>query len=167
MDRLKQDSFPKSCTDFFPFPIKAPYISPLDYLVHFIKFCKPITSCYIETCILINRFIKIIDRCDIFNQFTFHRIFLTAFVIATKYYDDYYFSNKYYARVGGIATSHLNSLEITFLKILNFNLFTTMEEFSHVLFMLELEKQLDLFLQNLNKDLDGFIDEFKRLKIVT
>lgn len=33
---------------------------------------------------------------------------ITAVVVATKYLDDFYFKNSFYARLGGIATELLN-----------------------------------------------------------
>ena len=33
-----------------------------------------------------------------------HRLMITAVVIATKYYDDFYFKNTFYAKLGGITT---------------------------------------------------------------
>ena len=35
------------------------------------------------------------------NTMTIHRLFLTSLLLAAKYYDDLYFNNKFYARVGG------------------------------------------------------------------
>ena len=37
-----------------------------------------------------------------------HRLMITAVTIATKYYDDLYFKNTFYAKLGGIATDLLN-----------------------------------------------------------
>jgi hypothetical protein len=37
-----------------------------------------------------------------------HRLIITAVVVATKFYDDFYFNNKFYARLGGIALALLN-----------------------------------------------------------
>ncbi len=33
-----------------------------------------------------------------------HRLMITAVVIATKYFDDFYFKNSFYAKLGGITT---------------------------------------------------------------
>lgn len=44
-------------------------------------------------------------------------------MIAAKFYDDQYFDNNYYARVGGITNSELNILELEFLKLIRFGLF--------------------------------------------
>ena len=52
-----------------------------------------------------------------------HRLMITAVVVATKYYDDFYFKNTFYAKLGGIQTQLLNEMEEEFLHMLNFNCF--------------------------------------------
>jgi hypothetical protein len=54
---------------------------------------------------------------------------LTAQVIASKYLDDFYFKNSYYANVGGIPLQMLNQLEIEFLTLINFNSYIEQETF--------------------------------------
>ena len=44
-------------------------------------------------------------------------------MVAAKFFDDKYYNNEYYSRVGGINNKELNSLEIEFLNFINFNLF--------------------------------------------
>ena len=44
-------------------------------------------------------------------------------VLAIKYNEDDYYSNKYYAKVGGIALKELNELEYNLLILLEFNAF--------------------------------------------
>ena len=36
---------------------------------------------------------------------------ITAVVVATKYYDDFYFKNTFYAKLGGIQPQLLNEME--------------------------------------------------------
>ena len=43
--------------------------------------------------------------------------------LAAKYFDDQYYNNQYYGRVGGIPCLELNSLELEFLFLTNFTLF--------------------------------------------
>jgi hypothetical protein len=44
-------------------------------------------------------------------------------MVAAKFFDDVYYNNEYFAKVGGISNKELNALEIEFLNYLNFNLF--------------------------------------------
>jgi hypothetical protein len=50
-------------------------------------------------------------------------------MLAAKFFDDQYFNNAYYAKVGGVPPGEMNSLEIEFLFMLNFNLFGATETF--------------------------------------
>ena len=43
--------------------------------------------------------------------------------MAAKFFDDQYYDNRYYSRVGGIPCLELNSLELEFLFLTNFTLF--------------------------------------------
>jgi len=43
-------------------------------------------------------------------------------MLAAKFFDDFYFSNEYYAKIGGISTREMNMLEIEFLNSINFTL---------------------------------------------
>ena len=41
-------------------------------------------------------------------------------ILAIKYNEDDYYSNEYYAKVGGVNQSEFNELEYNFLVLLNF-----------------------------------------------
>jgi hypothetical protein len=74
-----------------------------------------------------------IDRlCDLnqlhLNDFNIHRIILATVLIAIKYNEDDYYSNDYYAKVGGISLQEINTLEYECVKLLNHKLFVE-EEF--------------------------------------
>jgi hypothetical protein len=43
-------------------------------------------------------------------------------MLAAKFFDDTYFNNAFYARVGGVPIVELNSLEVEFLFMINFSL---------------------------------------------
>ena len=44
-------------------------------------------------------------------------------MLAAKFFDDQYFNNAYYAKVGGVPCNEINSLEVEFLFMTNFSLF--------------------------------------------
>ena len=50
-------------------------------------------------------------------------------MVAAKFLDDVYCSNKNWAEVGGIPNAELNNLETEFLFLLSFNLYITREEY--------------------------------------
>lgn len=49
----------------------------------------------------------------------FVRILLSALLVATKFYDDCYYSNANYAKMAGIRLHELNSLEAGFLRLIS------------------------------------------------
>ena len=59
----------------------------------------------------------------------FQRLFLVAVMTAAKFLDDFYYSNKHWAEVGGIPNKELNYLETEFLFRLSFSLYITREEY--------------------------------------
>mmetsp|Transcript_20063 Transcript_20063/g.34545 ORF Transcript_20063/g.34545 Transcript_20063/m.34545 type:complete len:103 (+) Transcript_20063:836-1144(+) len=48
-------------------------------------------------------------------------------MLSAKFLDDTYYNNAYYAKVGGLPLSELNSLELHFLAMIRFNLSITPE----------------------------------------
>ncbi|XBW37485.1 hypothetical protein QEN19_003066 [Hanseniaspora menglaensis] len=54
----------------------------------------------------------------ILDSYNIHRLIITAFTVATKFSQDIYFTNKRYAKVGGISDRELNKLELAFLDLL-------------------------------------------------
>ena len=54
---------------------------------------------------------------------------ITAILLAAKFFDDAYYNNAYYAKVGGVLVSELNGLEVDFLFRINFSLHVQPEVF--------------------------------------
>lgn len=48
-------------------------------------------------------------------------------MLAAKFFDDYFYNNAFYAKLGGVASIEMNSLELEFLQLLNFSLFVSPE----------------------------------------
>ena len=44
-------------------------------------------------------------------------------MLAAKFFDDRYYNNEYYSKVGGISKAEMNKLEAEFLKFINFKLY--------------------------------------------
>lgn len=64
------------------------------------------------------------------TEMSCHRLLSTALVLSIKYLDDEVYSNAYYARVSGLTTDELNSLEAAMLNILDWRLSVDPELFS-------------------------------------
>lgn len=50
-------------------------------------------------------------------------------MLAAKFFDDVYFTNAFYADVGGITVDELNTLEVDFLCRIRFNLYVTPQDY--------------------------------------
>ena len=48
-------------------------------------------------------------------------------MLAAKFFDDYFYNNAFYAKLGGVASIEMNSLELEFLQLLNSSLFVSPE----------------------------------------
>lgn len=57
------------------------------------------------------------------------RLLLTSVMVAAKFLDDMYYSNKHWAQIGGLSLKEVNALEMIFLFRLNFDLQMTRETY--------------------------------------
>ena len=63
------------------------------------------------------------------TELNVHRVVITAVLLAAKFFDDAYYNNAYYAKVGGVLVSEMNGLEVDFLFRIHFSLHVTPELF--------------------------------------
>lgn len=73
---------------------------------------------------------RLIQRNNfLLTELNVHRVIITAILLAAKFFDDAYYNNAYYAKVGGVLVSEMNGLEVDFLFRINFSLHVTPELF--------------------------------------
>jgi len=108
--------------------LKPPSISVLAYLERIHKYASCSTECFILALIYIDRLIQ--RNNFLLSELNVHRVVITSIMLAAKFFDDQYYNNAYYAKVGGVLVSEMNSLEVEFLFRLNFSLHVTPEVFS-------------------------------------
>lgn len=102
------------------------------YVERLIQYTKCSKSVIIYAMIYLRRIEEAECRLYI-SAYTMHRLFITSIMIASKFIDEAYYSNSYYARVGGIASlSEMNRLELEFLRILNFRTYVALDEFEEM-----------------------------------
>jgi len=109
--------------------LRPPPISIQDYLDRIAKYSCCSEECFVLALIYIDRLIQ----CNpdfLVNSLNVHRIIITSVMLAAKFFDDHYYNNAYYGKVGGVSNSEVNSLEIEFLFMVNFNLFVATEEYN-------------------------------------
>ena len=107
---------------------KIPSISIEKYLVRLVSHSKM----EISTLILILIYIDKICKNNKFrlNYFNIHKLIVTSMLVSIKYNEDDYFSNSFYAKVGGVSITELNHLEYEFLSLIDFELYVDEDLFS-------------------------------------
>ena len=103
-------------------------ISVADYLERMLKFMYCSDECYVLALIYLDRIHERTAWLEV-NSNSIHRLFLTGVVIAAKFFEDKYYKNSYYCKVGGISNQELNRLEYHFLRYLDFNLYVSHDEY--------------------------------------
>ncbi|KAH7667116.1 Cyclin-like protein [Dioscorea alata] len=117
--------------------LRAPELSIQMYMERIFKYSKCSPSCFVLANIYIDRFLQ---RPDVrLTSLNVHRLLITSVVIAAKFIDDAFFSNAYYAKVGGVSTREMNKLELNFLFSLDFRLQVSPETFGRYCIQLERE----------------------------
>lgn len=100
--------------------LKPPSISIQHYLERIHKYASCSTECFILALIYIDRMIQ---RNNFhLTDLNVHRVVITGVLLAAKFFDDAYYNNAYYAKVGGVLVAEMNSLEVEFLFRINFSL---------------------------------------------
>lgn len=106
--------------------LRPPQISIKDYLKRIAKFSHCSEECFVLALIYIDRLI-LSNRTFLVNIYNVHRLVIASVMVAAKFFDDEYFNNAHYGRVGGVSCKEVNQLEIEFLFMINFDLLVTNE----------------------------------------
>merc|ERR1719238_157854 len=117
---------PKKVTHFHC--VSAPQLSIHDYLMRISKYFQCSHECFVLCLVYIDRIVKREPKftiCDL----NIHRLLVTSVMLAAKFFDDVYYSNAYYAKVGGVRTQELNALEALFLKLIEYRLHVLPHEY--------------------------------------
>jgi len=107
--------------------LKAPGIGILQYLERIHKYGSCSNECFVLALIYIDRLIQ--RNNFLLTELNVHRVVITAILLAAKFFDDAYYNNAYYAKVGGVLVSEMNGLEVDFLFRINFSLHVTSDLF--------------------------------------
>eukprot|EP01065_Artemidia_motanka_P042441 TRINITY_DN569_c1_g3_i1.p1 TRINITY_DN569_c1_g3~~TRINITY_DN569_c1_g3_i1.p1 ORF type:complete len:308 (+),score=102.91 TRINITY_DN569_c1_g3_i1:212-1135(+) len=109
---------------------QPPAMSVNDFIVRLCKYghCSPET--FVVMIIFLERCLER-SSCPV-NSKTFLRLILGSFVVAAKLRDDVYYTNAYYASIGGLTTGHVNAMEIALLRSIDWDVGVAQEEFEKV-----------------------------------
>ena len=100
---------------------EIPNITITNYLKRLIKYSNPELSTLILGVIYFDRICN--NGNIILNIFNVHKLILISFVLAIKFNEEYFETNKFYSKIGGINLNSFNILEIKVLKIINYDLY--------------------------------------------
>lgn len=119
--KQKQSSLPA-------FTGRRPPLSASAFVARIAKYSGASPCCYAIGLIYLER-MKKRDTGLYLNSTNFQRLFLVSTMTAAKFLDDFYYSNKHWAQIGGITTQEINRLELEFLFRMGFSLHMQREEY--------------------------------------
>ncbi|KAG5470480.1 hypothetical protein LSCM1_01724 [Leishmania martiniquensis] len=114
---------------------RVPSISLWDYVRRFAKYSNCSEECFVLAIVLMDRYV-----CRTKIPITLrnvHRLYITAMTLSVKLRDDSYYSNAYYASIGGVVNAELNLLELELLDIVQW--FTWVEKSVYDAYIMRLE----------------------------
>lgn len=109
--------------------VQAPPLSIHRYLLRIARFFQCSNECFVLCLIYIDRIVMLHPEFPICGL-NIHRLVVMSAMIAVKFFDDVYYNNAYYAEVAGMRTKEVNSLEAQFLRLIDWRLHVTPEEYS-------------------------------------
>jgi len=107
----------------------APAISVHDYIARIAKHFRCSDECFVLASVYLDRVAKQNPAFAV-NKLSVHRLLLTSVVVAAKFFDDMFFTNAFYARVGGVSPGDLNEMEGQFLGLVQWRLHVLPEEYA-------------------------------------
>lgn len=117
----------KSQKDSVFFGTRVPAVSLKNYVKLCLSSFNCSGECYVLALVYINRIAKIAP--NMICSLSIHRLLFFALLLAAKYHDDDYYSNRCYAKIGGLTVERMNMLEIEFVKMLDWKVFVDAQEY--------------------------------------
>jgi len=126
----RNDQLPLAPTQVTPFhSSKPPTISVKSYLEdRILKYAGCSEETFILALIYMDQVVQFNPEFVI-SSLNVHRLLITSIMLASKFFDDVYYNNAYYARVGGISNVEVNSLEMEMLRMISFSLFVQPDQY--------------------------------------
>jgi len=126
---MRNDKLPMNQKNVSKFhALRPPAITIKDYLSRIAKYAACSGECFVLALVYIDRIIQT-NPTFVVNSLNIHRLLITSVMLAAKFFDDQYFNNAYYAKVGGVPCNEMNSLEVEFLFMTNFTLFVATDTY--------------------------------------
>lgn len=103
-----------------------PSVDIQSYLTRIAKYCPCQNESFLSLLVYFDRMSKntlsLTGKPFKIDSYNIHRLIIAGITVASKYFDDVFYTNSRYAKVGGLPVSELNSLELEFLVINKFSL---------------------------------------------
>ena len=116
------DKIPLTTSNLTRFHSRAPpSITIIEYLKRIYKYASSEKICLLILLIYIDRVCER-NRTFTISSLTVHRFIITSICVSSKALSDSYCSNSFYAKVGGISTKELNTLELELLFLMDWRL---------------------------------------------
>ncbi|KAF9585371.1 hypothetical protein BGW38_002684, partial [Lunasporangiospora selenospora] len=113
------DQIPLTHSNLTRFHSRAPpQISVYEYLRRIVKYTSLERACLLVILIYIDRVCERVKTFTI-SSLTVHRFIIASVTLAAKAVCDSYCTNSHYAKVGGLSTQELNTLEVEFLELID------------------------------------------------
>ena len=114
-----------------------PKITISDYIFRIIKYTKINISTLILSVTSITSFMRKTRNFLSINNI--HKLLIVSCFLNAKFNEDYTFSSKFYAKVGGISYKELNFLELEFYKKNNYSLYISEDLYNNYLNFFQLK----------------------------
>jgi len=103
-------------------------LSASEFLSRIMRYGKCSPCCAVVGLIYLQRIKKKVPRACITSR-NLQRLLLVAVMLANKFLDDLYFSNKHWAKIGGLSLQEINGLELTILRLLDWRMQVSRENY--------------------------------------
>ena len=105
-----------------------PSVSLYDYVMRIMRYAPASKELYVAGLVLIDRILSM-NPSMLLTERNVHRLFVAAIAVASKFFDDLFYTNKFFASVACLDVNELNGLEICFLVRIKFGLYIRKELF--------------------------------------
>lgn len=105
-----------------------PNVGIRDYARRLQRYLYCTDECFIVSLVLLERILET-DSSLSLNDLNVHRLLLASTTVAAKFQDDDFYSNPYYAKVGGVTSDEMINLETEFLQTLEWRAHVSVEEY--------------------------------------
>lgn len=129
-----------------------PSISLFEYISRIMQFSNCSESCLILLMIYLDKLMS--QKRLTLTELNIHRLVVTGLMVASKFHDDLFYNNAYYAKIGGVNLKEMNALELAFLNLMEYSLYVPLDLYSKYQNELTISSSITLSSINLHSALN-------------